>query len=93
MEAVVKQLPKAIEQHAEGQHALLLAALRGIKQWLEKEIVHQLDKDDNLRRLFIESRMEAGTIFADGIEADAVRFDAGVSVTIAPGARRVRLVQ
>ncbi len=54
LEAVVKQLPKAIEQHAEGQHALLLAALRGIKQWLEKEIVHQLDKDDNLRRLFIE---------------------------------------
>jgi NAD kinase len=41
--------------------------------------------------LLIESRME-GTIFADGIEADAVRFDAGVSVTIAPAARRVRLV-
>jgi len=42
--------------------------------------------------LLIESRME-GTIFADGIEADAVRFDAGVSVTIAPGQQRVRLVQ
>jgi NAD kinase len=42
--------------------------------------------------LLIESRME-GTIFADGIEADAVRFDAGVSVTIAPAERRVRLVQ
>jgi NAD kinase len=41
--------------------------------------------------LFIESRME-GTIFADGIEADAVRFDAGMSVTIAPAERRVRLV-
>ncbi|MFM9863493.1 MAG: NAD+ kinase [Micropepsaceae bacterium] len=41
--------------------------------------------------LQIESRME-GTIFADGIEADAVRFDAGVSVTIAPAERRVRLV-
>jgi NAD kinase len=41
--------------------------------------------------LLIESRME-GTIFADGIEADAVRFDAGVSVTIAPAVRRVRLV-
>lgn len=41
--------------------------------------------------LFIESRME-GTIFADGIEADAVRFDAGASVTIAPATRRVRLV-
>ena len=43
--------------------------------------------------LFIESRMDSGTIFADGIEADAVRFDAGVSATIAPGERRVRLVQ
>jgi NAD kinase len=43
--------------------------------------------------LFIESRMDQGTIFADGIEADAVRFDAGVSVTIAPAERRVRLVQ
>jgi NAD kinase len=42
--------------------------------------------------LLIESRME-GTIFADGIEADAVRFDAGLSVTIAPAERRVRLVQ
>jgi NAD kinase len=41
--------------------------------------------------LLIESRME-GTIFADGIEADAVRFDAGVSVTIAPAQRRVRLL-
>lgn len=41
--------------------------------------------------LTIESRME-GTIFADGIEADAMRFDAGVSVTIAPAERRVRLV-
>jgi len=42
--------------------------------------------------LLIESRMDAGTIFADGIEADAVRFDAGVSATIAPAQRRVRLV-
>ncbi len=41
--------------------------------------------------LLIESRMD-GTIFADGIEADAVRFDAGVSATIAPAERRVRLV-
>jgi hypothetical protein len=41
--------------------------------------------------LVIESRME-GTIFADGIEADAVRFDAGASVTIVPAERRVRLV-
>mgnify|MGYP000954310134 CR=1 FL=1 len=42
--------------------------------------------------LVIESRME-GIIFADGIEADAVRFDAGVTVTIKPSARKVRLVQ
>jgi NAD kinase len=41
--------------------------------------------------LFIESRME-GTIFADGIEADAIRFDAGASVTIAPASVRARLV-
>lgn len=41
--------------------------------------------------LVIESRME-GVIFADGIEADAIRFDAGVTVTIAPGSRRARLV-
>ncbi|MBP6012604.1 MAG: hypothetical protein KBA31_10285 [Alphaproteobacteria bacterium] len=42
--------------------------------------------------LLIESRME-GTIFADGIEADAIRFDAGLTATIAPAERRVRLVQ
>lgn len=41
--------------------------------------------------LLIESRME-GTIFADGIEADAIRFDAGITATIAPAERRVRLV-
>lgn len=43
--------------------------------------------------LVIESRMDAGVIFADGIEADAIRFDAGMTVTIAPSSRRVRLVQ
>lgn len=42
--------------------------------------------------LLVESRME-GTIFADGIEADAIRFDAGLTATIAPAERRVRLVQ
>ena len=42
--------------------------------------------------LVIESRME-GTIFADGIEADAIRFDAGVTVTIKPAHRKVRLIQ
>ena len=42
--------------------------------------------------LVIESRMDAGVIFADGIEADPLRFDAGVTVTIAPADRRVRLV-
>jgi len=43
--------------------------------------------------LVLESRMEAGVIFADGIESDPLRFDAGVTVTIAPSERRVRLVQ
>ena len=43
--------------------------------------------------LVIESRMDAGIIFADGIEGDPLRFDAGVGVTIAPSERRVRLVQ
>lgn len=42
-------------------------------------------------RLVIESRM-SGVIFADGIEADAIRFDAGVTVTIAPAVQRARLV-
>lgn len=42
--------------------------------------------------LIIESRME-GIIFADGIEADPLRFDAGVTATITPAEQRVRLVQ
>lgn len=42
--------------------------------------------------LIIESRM-AGLIFADGIEADAIRFDAGIVATIRPSARKVRLMQ
>jgi hypothetical protein len=32
-------------------------------------------------------------IFADGIEADAIRFDAGVVATIRPAARKVRLIR
>jgi hypothetical protein len=36
--------------------------------------------------------MDAGTIFADGIEGDAVRFDAGMTLTVRPSERRVRLV-
>lgn len=42
--------------------------------------------------LVIESRMD-GIIFADGIEADPLRFDAGVTATITPAEQRVRLVQ
>ena len=42
--------------------------------------------------LVIESRME-GLIFADGIEADAIRFDAGIVATIRPSARKVRLIR
>jgi len=33
-----------------------------------------------------------GIIFADGIEADAVRFDAGITATITPAVQRARLV-
>lgn len=44
------------------------------------------------RPLVIESRMEC-VIFADGIEADAIRFDAGVVATIRPAARKVRLIR
>lgn len=44
------------------------------------------------RPLQVESRMESGVIFADGIEGDPVRFDAGIIATIAPSERRVRLV-
>lgn len=53
LEAVVKQLPQVLAQHQGGQLPVLRAALRGIKQWLEKEIVHRLNTDDELRRLFI----------------------------------------
>lgn len=42
--------------------------------------------------LVIESRM-AGLIFADGIEADAIRFDAGIVATIRPSSRKVRLIR
>lgn len=42
--------------------------------------------------LVIESRMDAGTIFADGIEGDAIRFDAGMTLTVRPSERRVRLL-
>jgi len=42
-------------------------------------------------QLVIESRMD-GIIFADGIEADAVRFDAGITATITPAVQRARLV-
>lgn len=42
--------------------------------------------------LIIESRMD-GVIFADGIEGDPLRFDAGVTATITPSTQRVRLVQ
>ena len=43
--------------------------------------------------LVIESRVASGVIFADGIESDAIAFDAGMTATIAPSARRVRLLQ
>lgn len=42
-------------------------------------------------QLFIESRMD-GVIFADGIEDDAIRFDAGITASFAPSLRRARLL-
>lgn len=42
--------------------------------------------------LVLESRMANGVIFADGIESDAVAFDAGMTVTIRPARRRALLV-
>jgi NAD kinase len=63
--------------------------------WPGKGFAANLVKGQATRRapLVIESRMDAGVIFADGIEADPIRFDAGMTVTIAPSARRVRLLQ
>jgi len=43
--------------------------------------------------LVIESRMESGVVFADGIEQDSMRFDAGVTLTIRPAHRKVRLIR
>jgi NAD kinase len=43
--------------------------------------------------LTIESRMEAGIVFADGIEQDSLRFDAGITLTIRPARRKVHLIQ
>ncbi len=43
--------------------------------------------------LVIESRMANGVIFADGIESDAIAFDAGMTATIAPSPRRLRLLK
>ena len=53
LEAVIKQLPSVLVPHQGGKHPVLHSALTGIRQWLEKEIVHKLDNDDKLRRLYI----------------------------------------
>jgi len=42
--------------------------------------------------LIVESHMANGVVFADGIEEDAIAFDAGVTVRIQPSERRVNLV-
>jgi NAD kinase len=44
------------------------------------------------RPLVVESHMPSGVVFADGIEDDAIAFDAGVSIRIAPSERRVSLL-
>jgi uncharacterized protein with NAD-binding domain and iron-sulfur cluster len=53
LESLIKNLPDELAPHENGKHPVLQAALTGIKQWLEKEIAHKLDTDDNLRRMFI----------------------------------------
>lgn len=42
--------------------------------------------------LIAESHMANGVVFADGIEDDAIAFDAGVTVRIEPSERRVNLL-
>ncbi len=42
--------------------------------------------------LIVESHMARGVVFADGIEDDAIAFDAGVTIRIAPSGRRVNLL-
>jgi hypothetical protein len=63
--------------------------------WPGRGFSAQITKGEATRKrpLVIESRMDAGVIFADGIEADSIRFDAGMTVSIAPSERRVRLLQ
>ena len=53
LESVLKQLPTLLDSHQDGKHPVLHAALTGIRHWLDKEIVHKLDEDDTLRRLYI----------------------------------------
>lgn len=63
--------------------------------WPGKGFSAKLTHGDITERqpLVIESRMEAGVVFADGIEQDSLRFDAGVTLTIRPARRKVRLIQ
>jgi hypothetical protein len=42
--------------------------------------------------LDVTSRMEGGTIFADGIEKDFLKFDWGASVSVRPADRTLSLV-
>lgn len=42
--------------------------------------------------LFVTSRMDGGTIFADGMEQDYLRFDWGQQLSIRPAQRRLTLV-
>ena len=53
LESVLKQLPTLLTSHQDGKHPVLHAALTAIREWLDKEIVHKLDDDDVLRRLYI----------------------------------------
>lgn len=48
---------------------------------------------DGERGLVLESRMPSGgVVFGDGVEADALRFEAGMKVTVRPAAQRFQFV-
>jgi uncharacterized protein with NAD-binding domain and iron-sulfur cluster len=73
LELVIKQLPSVLAPHQGGKHPVLHSALTGIRQWLDKEIVHQLDGDDKLRRLYIMADLGITSILGmleDGVLKD-----------------------
>ena len=70
LQALVRQLPHALESPQDGKHPVLRAALVGIKHWLDKEVSDKLDADDKLRRLFI--MLDLGITSIKGMLDDGV---------------------